>query len=467
LSRRDTYTPTNAPQVHSNCGAELKTPRGRGGVQRLKTLPNNPDEDLTRGQGVHLTLVYVLNNRGEPLMPCSPKKAKALLKEGKAKVRTRTPFTIQLLYGSSGYKQPIRLGVDSGFKHVGLSAVSDKQELYSVEVQLRIDIVNLLSERRSYRRNRRNRKTRYRQARFLNRGIKKGWLAPSIQHKLDSHVRLVNKVKQILPVIEVVVEVALFDIQKIKNPETGGKQYQEGEQKGFWNTREYILHRDNHKCCHCKGKSNDTVLNVHHLESRKIGGDRPENLITLCKTCHDTYHNGGIKLKAKPSKGFKAETFMTMVRWRLVEQLSCSYTYGYVTKHNRTLIGLPKSHANDAFVIASKIDRPRCQSYQIKQVRKQNRKLFKGPHSGVRNTAARYIQGFQRYDKVKWKSQECFVFGRRTRGTFDLRLLDRTKLCGDAKAKDCVRLESGRTFLTQRSSVSSPGLKLGVPALKI
>lgn len=422
----------------------------------LKTLSNHPDEDLTREQGVRLTLVYVLNHRGEPLMPTTPRKARVLLKEGKAKVKKRTPFTIQLLYGSTGYKQPIRLGVDSGFKHVGLSAISKKQELYSAEVQLRTDMVDLLAEKRAYRSNRRSRKTRYRQARFLNRRKPKGWLAPSIQHKLDSHVRLVAQVKKILPITHIIVEVAAFDIQKIKNPEIQGKDYQDGEQKDFWNVREYVLYRDNHKCRHCKGKSNVPILQVHHLESRKTGGNRPANLITLCKACHDEHHANKIKLKAKPTKGFKAETFMTMVRWRLVDQLECKTTYGYVTKHNRILLGLPKSHANDAFVIASRIDRSRSQSYQIKQVRKQNRKLFKGSHSGVRNTAARFIIGFQRYDKVSWKGQECFVFGRRTTGYFDIRLLDGTKVHASAKAKDCKLLESSSTWLIQRSSVETP-----------
>lgn len=458
MGRRDTYTPTNAPQVRSNCDAELKAPRGKGGVQRLKTLPNHPDEDLTRGQGVHLTLVYVLNAHGKPLMPCNPRKARKLLQEGKAKVKIRTPFTIQLLHGSSGYKQPIRLGIDSGFVHVGLSAISKKQELYSAEVQLRTDMVELLLERRAYRKNRRSRKTRYRPARFLNRRRDKGWFAPSVQHKLDSHVRLITQIEKILPITKIIIEVASFDIQKIKNPEISSAAYQEGEQKDFANVREYILYRDKYKCRHCKGRSKDPVLTVHHLESRKTGGNRPANLITLCDTCHKAYHNKKIKLKAKPTQGFKAETFMTMVRRRLVEQLKCSHTYGYITKHNRISIGLPKSHANDAFVIASRVDRPRCQTYQIKQVRKQNRKLFKGPHSGVRNTAARYIQGFQRYDKVRWKGQECFVFGRRTTGDFDVRLLDGTKVHAHAKAKDCVRLEGCKTLLTQtRSSTSSHG----------
>ena len=128
-------------------------------------------------------LVYILNNYGKPLMPCSASKARKLLKENKAKVIKIEPFTIQLLYGSSGYKQEITLGVDAGSKVIGLSATTKSKELYSAEVQLRNDIVDLLSTRRQNRRMRRNR-LRYRKPRFLNRvkSKNKGWLAPSIEN---------------------------------------------------------------------------------------------------------------------------------------------------------------------------------------------------------------------------------------------------------------------------------------------
>jgi len=162
--------------------------------------------------------VYVLNKDGKPLMPTNTRKARLLLKEGKAKVVRRTPFTIQLQHGSFGYKQEITLGVDSGFKHIGLSAVSEKAEVFSSEVKLRTDMVDLNSERRQYRRTRRNRKTRYRKSRFLNRRKPAGWLAPSIEHKLDSHKKVIDQVCRLLPVSQIVVEVASFDIQKIKNP---------------------------------------------------------------------------------------------------------------------------------------------------------------------------------------------------------------------------------------------------------
>ena len=138
-------------------------------------------------------LVYVLNKDGRPLMPCKPQKARKLLKNDKALVIKREPFTIQLLYGSSGYRQHVTLGVDAGSKHIGLSATTKKKELFSAEVKLRTDIVDLLSTRHQYRRSRRSRTTRYRKARFLNRVYRKhtGWLAPSIKNKIYCHIKII------------------------------------------------------------------------------------------------------------------------------------------------------------------------------------------------------------------------------------------------------------------------------------
>jgi hypothetical protein len=243
-----------------------------------------------------VSAVYVLNMRGQPLMPTTPRKARILLKEDKAKVVKRTPFTIQLNYATGETKQEIALSVDSGFENIGLSAITDKKEVYSAEVKLRTDIVKLNSERRQYRRARRNRKTWYRPPRFLNRKKPEGWLAPSIQHKLDSHIKLINKVKQLLPITKIIIEVAAFDIQKIKNHEISGTEYQNGVQKDSWNTREYVLHRDNHTCQACKGKSKDPILETHHIVSRQIGGDAPDNLLTLCQTCHEKVTKGKLKL---------------------------------------------------------------------------------------------------------------------------------------------------------------------------
>ena len=476
LKERNTYTPTVIPQDCSNCGLSLNSPEGRGSVAGLKTSFNSSDAALTgfRSSGTELEsicrknsfLVYVLNQRGEPLMPCSPRKVKMLLKEGKAKVVGRNPFTIQLTIATGEAKQDITLGVDCGYSHVGLSAVSRKQELFSAEVKLRDDIVKLNSERRQYRRSRRSRKTWYRKPRFLNRKKDSGWLAPSIQHKLDSSLKLTGKVKEILPIAKINVEVAAFDIQKIKDPEIEGEGYQNGVQKNFWNTREYVIFRDNHTCQGCKGKSKDPVLEVHHLESRQTGGDIPDNLVTLCNTCHRKVSKGKLELMIKKPEGFKAETFMNTVRWKLVNKLiesgnSVYYTYGYITKSKRIELGLAKSHSNDAFIIAGGNTQQKTGGYLIQQVRKCNRKLFKGNRSHIRNTANRFIMGFQRYDKVLWKGIECFVFGRRKTGYFDIRMLNGHKLSSSAKAKDLKLLENFKTLLTEKRRFL-PDLRDGV-----
>lgn len=155
--------------------------------------------------------VYVINKHGRPLMPCSPAKARHLLDEGKAKVKKRTPFTIQLVYGSSGYTQEVILGVDAGSKTIGMSASTTKEELLSAEVKPRNDVVDLLSARREFRRARRNRKTRYRKPRFDNRvrSKHKGWLAPSVEVKIQEHITSIKRVCRILPVSKVVIRILI------------------------------------------------------------------------------------------------------------------------------------------------------------------------------------------------------------------------------------------------------------------
>ena len=156
-------------------------------------------------------------------------KVRILLQSKKAKVIRRCPFTIQLLYSSTNYTQNINLGVDAGSKHIGISATTKDKVLFESDVELRNDIVNLLSTRRQNRNSRRNRKTRYRKPRFNNRKRKDGWLAPSVQNKVDTHLTVVRKVHEILPVSKIIVEVASFDIQKIKNPTIISTGYQQGD----------------------------------------------------------------------------------------------------------------------------------------------------------------------------------------------------------------------------------------------
>lgn len=411
--------------------------------------------------------VYVLNKHGKPLMPCKPRKARILLKQKKAKVVNTCPFTIKLIYGSSGYKQKTILKMDTGSKNIGLSVVcpKTKEELYSGEVELRNDIQELLSTRKELRRSRRNRKTRYRKPRFKNRAIPKKWLSPSIKQKIQCHIQVVKDINKILSITNIIVETASFDIQKIKNLDINGKEYQEGEQLNFWNTREYVLFRDNHTCQYCKGKSKDKILNVHHIESRKTGGNAPNNLITLCKTCHDNYHKGKISLPKTIKRGmsFKDATFMGIMRWALYEELKNIYgndkvsmTFGYITKNNRIENNLPKMHRIDALCIeepnAKEYKRLSIYYYQRK-IRCHNRQIHKQKASkgGKRklNQAPYKVCGFRLFDKVLFNKKICFISGRRSTGYFKLITLDKTVLHNSAKAKDLKLLQTAKSYLTE------------------
>lgn len=386
-------------------------------------------------------MVYVLNQNGQPLMPTKNyAKVRVLLKQGKAKVVNKCPFTIQLLYSSTNYTQKVTLGVDSGSKHIGVSAIIKDKVLFEADVELRNDIVDLLSTRRELRRSRRNRKTRYRKPRFNNRRRKDGWLAPSVKQKIDSHLTMVSKVCKILPISNIVVEVASFDIQKIKNPTISGTDYQQGEQLDFWNVREYVLFRDGHICQCCKGKSKDKILNVHHIESRKTGSDAPNNLITLCETCHKGYHKGTVKLPKTIHRGmsFRDATFMGVMRWAFYNKLKKTYpnvslTYGYITKNTRIENGLPKDHYIDARCIGGN---PNAVSngevFYYKKVRCHNRQIHKCKvlSGGIRkrNQATYYVMDYRMYDKVSYQGKPYIVFGRRNSGFFDIRTLDGTKV---------------------------------------
>lgn len=386
-------------------------------------------------------MVYVLNQNGQPLMPTeNHAKVRVLLKQGKAKVIKRCPFTIQLAYDSTNYTQEVTLGVDSGSKHIGLSATTKDKVLFESDVELRNDIVDLLSTRRQNRRTRRTRKTRYRKPRFNNRRRKDGWLAPSVKQKVDSHLTMIAKVHKILPISNIIVEVASFDIQKIKNPDINGTEYQNGEQLDFWNVREYVLFRGGHVCQCCKGKSKDRILNVHHIESRKTGGDAPNNLITLCETCHTGYHKDTIKLPKTIHRGisFKDATFMGVMRWALYEKLKTIYpnvrlTYGYITKNTRIENGLPKDHYIDARCISGNPNAVNNgEIFYYKKVRCHNRQIHKckALKGGIRkrNQVTYYIMDYRMYDRVSYQGKPYIVFGRRNSGFFDIRTLDGTKV---------------------------------------
>ena len=421
-------------------------------------------------------MVYVLSIDGQPLMPTDRHgKVRHLLKDGRAEVVKCCPFTIRLLYDSTHYTQDIVLGVDAGSKHIGLSGTTETKELYASDVELRNDIVDLISTRRQNRRFRRNRKTRYRKARFLNRlSDKKDWLAPSIRQKVDTHMTVVSRVCKILPVTKIIVETASFDIQKIKDPDISGTGYQHGEQLDFWNVREYVLFRDGHTCQCCKGKSKDPVLNVHHIESRKTGGDAPNNLITLCETCHKGYHSGAVQLPKAIHRGmrFKDAAFMGIMRWAFYNKLKevyepqdieVSMTFGYLTKNTRIRHYLPKEHYIDARCISGHPEAiPSNEVFYQKKVRCHNRQIHKNTilKGGVRkrNQAGYLVKGFRLFDKVAYEGREYFIFGRRQSGFFDLRNLSGCKVNkGSLSYRKIGFLEPRQYYLCERRVMDTQG----------
>ena len=409
-------------------------------------------------------MVYVQNSNGQPLMPTeNHAKVRILLKQNNAVVVKRCPFTIKLTYKSTNYTQPVTLGVDAGSKHIGVSATTEDKEIYASDVELRNDIVKLLSNRRECRRSRRNRKTRYRKTRFNNRKRCEGWLAPSVKQKVDTHLKTVDNVCKLVPVTEIIVETASFDIQKIKNPDIEGVDYQQGEQLGFWNVREYVLCRDGHVCQCCKGKSKDPVLNVHHIESRKTGGNAPNNLITLCETCHKGYHKGIVKLPDEIKRGMKFNdaAFMGIMRWAFYDELKKHYpdvslTYGYLTKNTRIRNGLPKEHYVDARCISGHpLAKPLGEVFYTKKVRCHNRQIHKcGILKGSvrkRNQSAYIVKGFRLFDRVKAKGREWYIHGKRTNGAFVLKCLNGSRL---EIAPSKIRFISQQhNFITERRTL--------------
>lgn len=306
--------------------------------------------------------VFILNKHGKPLMPCKPRKARLLLTSNKAKIIKQYPFTIQLLYGSTGYTQNTSLGVDTGQRHIGFAVTSQDKVLYQSEVELRQDTHKLLYKRKIYRQNRRSRKTRYRKERFLNRISKKrdkSWLPPSVSQKVTHNINWINQYLNVLPKLSLHIEIGKFDMAKMINPNISGKEYQQGPLYNWNNVKYYVLARDNYTCqlCHKKHKK----LNVHHIIYRSKGGsDRPSNLITVCEDCHTikNHRPGGIlykwyQEKKQVTKSYSGANFMNILRKRIIKAFpEAHFQYGYQTVVERKSLNLPKGHFTDAISIS-------------------------------------------------------------------------------------------------------------------
>lgn len=429
-------------------------------------------------------LVFVVDKKNRPLMPCTSRIARLLLKQGKARIFKHAYtgfFAIKLNYvPKKRYLQKNRIGVDTGSKHIGVSVVRiDKNQgkvsrrctnLY--EVKMRGDeITKNLDQRRMYRKNRRGRKTRYRKPRWLNRSnSRRKGLSPTMRHKFDTHCKIIDTLVSLLPKTKLILEVGNFDPHLMKNE---GKVfnrhwgYQQGVNYGFANRKAYVLWRDNYTCQQCKKKNG--ILNVHHIVYRSNGGsDDESNLITLCEDCHHKLHQGKIKLKKFISQGkkkeFKDATQMNYIKCLLIEHYpKARITWGFITKENRQRLKLSKEHYNDSLVIASKGKKVKMETNQITKIVKVasgDYQLSKGSCSEKMLPKGK-VNGFRRFDKVRYFGNEYFIKGRRTSGTGELMDVEGNKIdfsympsgFKTPSMKNMIRLSSRRSLIVQNVSL--------------
>ena len=322
--------------------------------------------------------VYVLDKHKQPLMPASEKRARLLLARGRAVVHKRYPFTIRLKDRVGGDCQPLEIKIDTGSKATGVAMVRIKETISvsTGEVIKQLNILNLfqlnhrgqtisesLTSRRGFRNRRRNCNVRYRQARFNNRTKKEGWLAPSIQHRVDSVMRLVEKLRKLAPITAIVQELVRFDMKKLENPEISGVEYQQGELFGF-EVKEYLLQKFGHQCAYCDEKNKP--LEVEHIHAKSTGGtNRVSNLTIACHDCNQAKDNRSVQefLKHKPDrlkkildqakKPLKDAAAVNATRWALFNALKATGLNvttgsGGLTKFNRKQHSIPKTHALDA-----------------------------------------------------------------------------------------------------------------------
>ena len=394
-----------------------------------------------------MKLVYVISKNNKPLMPTMRNgHVRKLLRDGLAKVVSREPFTIKLKYDCPEVVEDLTLGIDPGSKKIGTSVIKESKSnrvdvLYLSEVEVRTDIKSTMDQRRMYRRTRRSRKLRYRKPRFLNRrnSIKHGRYPPSIKSKIDSHIKEIEFVMSILPISKIIIESNTFDPHALSNPVVLKHPwlYSKGPNYTFSNRKEYIKSRDNYTCQNCKGKSKDKHLHVHHIIFRSNGGtDDVNNLILLCKPCHDIVHLGNTTLKIKKNKSnLKHSTHMNIIRNVVVDKLKIRFsnlieTSGYITSENRRVLNLNKEHYIDASVISSegKFLRFLTNSLILKKcVSDGDYKQSFGSRSEMKFPPQKLF-GFRRYDKVKYLGQNYFIKGKYSTGYSILMNIDGIKV---------------------------------------
>lgn len=438
--------------------------------------------------------VFVLGKNKKPLMPCSEKRARLLLSRNRAVVHLMYPFTIRLKDRVGGDIQEVHLKLDPGAKTTGIALGLKSKEalkaLFLSHLEHRgFSISEALTQRGAFRRRRRN-QLWYRPARFDNRTRKTGWLAPSIQHRVDSQLSWVKKLSKLCPVAEIGLERVRFDTQKLSTPEISGVEYQQGTLFGY-EVKEYLLYKHNHTCAYCLGVSKDPRLEVEHTQPKSKGGSNSvKNLVVACRSCNeakgslllldwksslkkstlDFARAKGIESVLKGKwRGYRDTAAVNSTRNALLADVLAFaksdigvYTgTGAMTKFNRHKQNIPKDHALDALCVGENLSLVVNWQKPILKIKCTGRGAYKRTRLDKYGFPRGYlmrqkaVNGFQTGDMVKaivtkGKKQGSYI-GRvavRVSGSFNIQ--DRNGLVQGISHKYCT--------LTQRNSGYGFGL---------
>lgn len=398
--------------------------------------------------------VLVIDVNKKPLSPCKPSMARRLLELGKAAVYRRFPFTIILKKEVEANPEPIELKLDPGSKITGIALKQGDKVIFGAELTHRGQAIKgSLESRRSLRRGRRNRHTRYRKARFLNRTRPVGWLAPSLQHRVETTLTWVNKFIKLAPIGLIVQELVRFDLQQMENPEISGVEYQQGELAGY-EVREYLLNKWDRKCAYCG--SENVPLQVEHIHPKAKGGsNRISNLCLACEKCNlkKGAQDISVFLAKKPDllkrilsqskRPLKDAAAVNSTRWALFNRLKetglpVATGSGGQTKFNRTRLSLPKTHWLDAACVG-----------QVEKLEVLTDKplLIKGMGHGTRQMCGTDKYGFP----IRHRTREKVHFGFQT-GDLVRAVIDAGKYAGSwigrisVRARPSFKLSSTKVF---------------------
>ncbi len=405
--------------------------------------------------------VFVTDTKNRTLTPCRPKRARELLKQGKAAVFRRFPFTIILKHEvPDASPMPLRVKIDPGSKKTGLAIVNDisGEVVFAAEIEHRGQRVrDSLESRRAIRRSRRNRNTRYRKPRFMNRTRKKGWLPPSLESRIANVETWIRRLIKISPIQAISQELVRFDTQKMENPEISGVEYQQGTLAGY-ECREYLLEKWRRTCAYCGKK--DVPLEIEHINPRSSGGsDRISNLTLSCRSCNEKKGNKPVedflkkkpevlkKIKAQAKAPLKDAAAVNATRWALFGRLKsfgCPVEAGSggLTKFNRIQRSLSKTHWADAACVGlstpETLKTDGIGSLQIRAMGFGTRQICQTDKYGFpirHRTGQKSFFGFQTGDMVKafiTKGKNAGIYsGRitvRASGIFHMPVEGRTRL---------------------------------------